>query len=233
MARRAARTTRAARTGAAPALPPLPLRRALRRARRSLALRWLLVAAAASLAAAEVARAGAAVDAARDRWGEAVPVAVARRDLAAGDVVGPDDVAVERRPRAVVPDGALAEAPVGRAVTAPVLAGEPLVDARLAPDGLTGPAALVPAGWRAVAVPAGDAGLAAPAPPLAVGDRVDVLGPGFVDGDAGVVAEGAVVVHVGEAAVTVAVPAADADDVAAAIATATATLALRGAERAD
>ena len=53
----------------------------------------------------------------------------------------------------------------------PVLAGEPLVAARLAPDGLTGAAALVPAGHRAVAVPIGPAG----APPLAVGDLVDVV----------------------------------------------------------
>jgi len=61
-----------------------------------------------------------------------------------------------------------------------------------------------------------------PAPPLGVGDRVDLLAPD-------VVAAGALVVDVGEEAVTVAVPAEDADDVAAAVATSAVALALRGA----
>jgi hypothetical protein len=43
-------------------------------------------------------------------------------------------------------------------------------DRRLAPSGLGPTAALVPAGHRAVAVPVGGA-----VPPLAVGDRVDLL----------------------------------------------------------
>jgi Flp pilus assembly protein CpaB len=130
----------------------------------------------------------------------------------------------------------------------PVLAGEPLVAARLAPDGLTGAAALVPPGWRAVAVPLGPAG----APPLAVGDLVDVLAvmptaglPGLGSDGAGagpdgtgpdgaaqepafVLVERAAVVDVTDDAVTVAVPEGDAPRVAWALSNGAVVLALGG-----
>lgn len=190
------------------------LRSPLRRARRSLVLRWLVVAVAAVLVAVEAAGAGAGARAARARWGESAPVAVAVRDLDAGAVVGPADVAVELRPLAVLPAGALPTAPVGQVLTAAALAGEPLVAARVAPEGLSPVAALVPAGWSAVAV------AASPSPPLEPGDLVDVLAPD-------VVAEGAVVVHVGRDAVTVAVPVRDAPAVAEAATVAFVVLALK------
>ncbi|MGH9193861.1 MAG: SAF domain-containing protein, partial [Acidimicrobiales bacterium] len=89
-------------------------------------------------------------EAARQRWGRARPVAVATRDLAPGDVVDRSTVEVRRLPEAAVTPGALAEPPSGSVVRQPVAAGEPLVPERLAPEGLTGVAALVPAGHRAV-----------------------------------------------------------------------------------
>ena len=120
-----------------------------------------------------------AAGAARERWGRTRPVAVATRDLGPGDVVDAGAVEVRELPARRARRGDLAEAPVGAVVRHPILAGEPVAPARLAPDGLTGVAALVPAGERAVAVPVGPAG----APPLAVGDLVDVLA--VVPGDAG------------------------------------------------
>ncbi|MGH9230289.1 MAG: SAF domain-containing protein, partial [Acidimicrobiales bacterium] len=110
-------------------------------------------------------------EAARQRWGRARAVAVATRDLTPGDVIDASTVEVRRLPDAAVSRGALAEPPIGSVVRQPVVAGEPLVAERLAPQGLTGVAALVPAGHRAVAVPIGPMA----APPLAIGDLVDVL----------------------------------------------------------
>lgn len=191
------------------------------RARSSVAVRWIAVALAAAVAAVQVSALGADAEARRRAWGDAVPVVVAVRDLAAGRVVGAGDVRVERWPDAVVPAAALGDPPVGATLLADVVAGEALVASRVAPGGLGRVAALVPPGWRAVAVPV-SAGFGAVAPPLTVGDRVDVLAPDLV-------AERAVVVAVDDDAVTVAVPAGDAPGVAEAAATAVVTLALRGA----
>ena len=112
-----------------------------------------------------------------------------------------------------------------------MLAGEPVVAARLAPHGLRGAAALVPPDERAVAVPLGPGG----APPLAVGDLVDVLAvlpSGYEpagDVPAFPLAERATVVDVADHAVTVAVPRADAARVAWALAHGTVVLTLAGA----
>ena len=112
-----------------------------------------------------------AVDAARQRWTDTRVVAVARRDLEPGQVVEAGSVDLEEVATASVAPAALGEVPLGSVVRYPVAAGEALVGSRLAPEGLTGIAALVPAGERAVALPVGPAAR----PPLQVGDRVDVL----------------------------------------------------------
>jgi hypothetical protein len=99
---------------------------------------------------------------------------------------------------------------------------------RLAPEGLQGVAALVPTGWRALAMPAGRAALR-----LSVGDRVDLVAA--VDGttdDASespsfVLADNALVVAVDDESVTVAVPAEDAPRVALGIVTGSVVPALR------
>lgn len=174
-------------------------------------------------------------DAARQRWGRARPVAVATRDLAPGDVVDASVVEVRRLPEAAVAPAALAEPPSGSVVRQPVAAGEPLVAERLAPEGVTGVAALVPAGHRAVAIPIGPLA----APPLTIGDLVDVLAvvpvpadgrpPPSADPPSFPLVEAAAVVDVGEQSITVAVPEADAPRVAWVLANGSVVLALGGA----
>jgi Flp pilus assembly protein CpaB len=220
--------------------PLFPLVRARRLAARPLARRSAVVALAlvTGLVTVTLVRSG---DAARRSWGATRAVAVATRDLAPGDVLSAGATEVRRLPAAVVPSGALSSPPTGAVVRQPVVAGEPLVPARLAPDGLVGTAALVPEGFRAVAVPLGPPGV----PPLAVGDEVDVLAvlpPELAGaapaaqpaGAAGAaepafpLVERAVVVDVGDEAVSVAVPRPDAPRVAFALAQGAVVLALAG-----
>jgi Flp pilus assembly protein CpaB len=171
------------------------------------------------------------------RWGATRPVVVATDDLWPGDVVSASVVAVRDLPAAAVPDAALADAPVGATVRQPILAGEPVAAVRLAPAGLTGAAALVPAGHRAVAVPVDTTG----APPLGVGDVVDVVtvvpstgsgppaGPARGDEPAFTLAAGADVVAVADRTVTVAVSERAAPRVAWAVANGAVVLTLAGA----
>lgn len=170
-----------------------------RRARHAVAL------ALAVLTAAVVARAEAGADQARRSWGETRPVVVARRDLRAGEVVRAEDVVARDWPAAVVPRGALADAPVGRALRADVVAGEALVAARVAGAGTAGTAAAVPDGWRAIAVVPGAI------PELAAGAVVDVYAigdPAAGEGEprAARVANGARVLAIDDGTVTIAVP---------------------------
>ncbi|MDP9070437.1 MAG: hypothetical protein M3N68_03965, partial [Actinomycetota bacterium] len=113
----------------------------------------------------------------------------------------------------------------GHATLVPLAAGEVLLEAKLAPWGTRGLAALVPPGRRALAVPVERGRL-----PLRAGDRVDVLATFEVAEDAGEptfpVATSALVVDVADEAVTVAVSPDEAPRVAFAIARATVTLAL-------
>jgi Flp pilus assembly protein CpaB len=174
-------------------------------------------------------------DAARQRWGRTRPVAVAARDLVPGDVVDGSAVEVRRLPVAAVTPGALAEPPSGSVVRQAVPAGEPLVPERLAPQGLAGVAALVPPGHRAVAIPIGPLA----APPLTVGDLVDVLAVVPVlaeerprqpeDQPSFPLVETAVVVDVDEQSIAVAVPEADAPRVAWVLTNGSIVLALAGA----
>lgn len=144
------------------------------RARRAVArpvVRRTFVALLATATIATVVLLVSAAGAARERWGTSRPVAVATRDLAPGEVVDADAVEVRDLPAGALTEAAVADAPEGAVVRQPIYAGEPVLASRLAPGGLTGAAALVPAGHRAVAVPVGPGGM----PPVAVGDLVDVL----------------------------------------------------------
>jgi Flp pilus assembly protein CpaB len=172
---------------------------------------WIAAVALTALTTATVGRVTDAAATERDRWGERVPVVVAATDHGPGDAL---HATVELRPAALVPDGALAEVPDDTTVTAFVAAGEVVLDARVAPGGLSPIAARLPPGTRGVAVPPGMAPL-----PLTVGDRVDVLGATTLTRDA-------VVVDVAEAAVTIAVDADDAAGVAYEAAAGTVTLVL-------
>jgi Flp pilus assembly protein CpaB len=117
---------------------------------------------------------------------------------------------------------------LGRTAVAAVEPDEAVVAARLGPDGATGIVALVPAGWRAVAVPVGPTTV-----PLRIGDHVDLIA-GFDVGSATAdsapaltVAHDALVVAVDDQRVTVAVRSNDTERVAFAIVAATIVPALR------
>lgn len=121
---------------------------------------------AAGLAAASVA---AGLSAVVPTPPPTVAVLSAARDLAAGTVLTPEDLARAELPRALVPAGALVDvtAVAGRLVAGPVRRGEPLTDVRLLGAGLLPPGS-------DVAVPVR---LAEPATGALVraGDTVDVL----------------------------------------------------------
>jgi Flp pilus assembly protein CpaB len=165
-------------------------------------------------------------DAAFARYGTSRRVAVASHDLAEGETIGPGDVELRQVPSGLVPDGAVEQIPTGQTVRAPVYEGEVVVAARLAPAGLTGTAALLPPGTRAIAVPVD----VASSLELDIGDAVDVLvalDPSVASDEPAVtVARGAPVVALGEAAVTIAVTADEAPRLAFALSQGTVTLAL-------
>ena len=215
---------------------PLVVRRRLRRRRiprwirRHRGLYWLVAMVLAGVTANAVTTALDRAEAARAGWGESKSVLVAQHRLDVGDVVRDGDVAAASWPLAVVPRGALPDPPdaIGRTVVQVIEPGEALLAGRLAPDGLHGVAAMVPPGWRALAVPFGPAAL-----PLSVGHRVDVVAAvGGTDATASqtpsfVLADNALVVAVDERSVTVAVRAEDAPRVALGIVTGSVVLALR------
>ncbi len=180
---------------------------------------WAVTLALALLAGTVTTTVVAGADDARRAWGERRTVAVAAAGLEPGTTIAAADLERRELPIAVLPPDVVHD-PTGRVVTSPILAGEAVVEARVGDEGVTGVAALVPEDHVAVAV-----ALDAPTPPLQIGDRVDVLAPGAlgppslgsVGGPAVRVARGAVVVHLGDTALTVAVG----DDDAAAVAAAT------------
>jgi len=204
--------------------------------RRSPAAFWTAAGALALLTGLVVARLVGAAQAEADRYGSPRSVAVAVRLVPAGEVVSAGDVEVRRVPAAFVPRGALPSPPVGRTVVVPLFPGEPVLRAKLAPEGLGGVAALLPRGTRAVAVPTGGASA-----PVRRGDVVDVLAtfdpatsstPGSGGGPGQEptfpVATGARVVDVGPETATVAVSPEQARRVAFAAAHGVVTMALTG-----
>ncbi len=105
-----------------------------------------------------------------------VPVVVAAADLPAGEPLDAGDLAVQRWPLGSQPVGHLSqpEALKGRVLRGPLVKGEVVLAAKLAPEGLAGGlSAVVPAGYRAMTVRVdeviGVGGFVQP------GDRVDVL----------------------------------------------------------
>lgn len=103
--------------------------------------------------------------------GPTVGFVVATRDLPLGTRLQPADLRLELRPtRTAPPDTARATgAVVGRTLAFPLLAGDLVRDRILAPSGVTGLAALVPPGHRAVRIRPADGSR----PPA--GATVDVL----------------------------------------------------------
>jgi Flp pilus assembly protein CpaB len=162
-----------------------------------------------------------------DRYGRTATAWVLDTTVEPGDVLGVEDLVREPRPASFLPSGAVEEDPVGRRVTEVLRPGEVVVEHRLAGGDRRGAAALVPDGWRAVAVPALEAAL-----PVEVGQRVDVLAavdPTGTGAAGSTVAQDGVVVHVSEdATVTVAVTPAQATRIVAALASGVVALALVG-----
>ncbi len=199
----------------------------LRRLARSPFAYWAAVVALAAFTAFTVAGQVGRAGAQADRYGGLRPVVVAARPVEAGAVVRSSDVVVRSMPASFLPEGAVRAAGdvVGRTVVVPLFRGSAVVAANLAPDGLEGLAALLPAGARAVAVPTGSASVA-----VRRGDRVDVLAtfdpPPAGEDPTFPVAEAALVVDVGPEAVAVAVAPEEAVRVAYAIAAGVVTLAL-------
>lgn len=158
-------------------------RRLVRRHRRSLGA--LLVGVAALLALQQL----------RPPPPPTVPVVVADRELPAGTVLQPSDLALRQVPAEAVAPSALADPDraVGRTLAGPVPRGEPLSTARLrGPELLAGQ----PEGTVALPVRVADAGAAAL---LAPGDHIDLLAalPGDDGGTGIVVAEALPVLLVG------------------------------------
>jgi Flp pilus assembly protein CpaB len=189
------------------------------RIRRRPLVFWSLTGALALITGMVVSGAVAGAREARAGYGTARVVAVAAHDIPAGTTIGPGDTRLEERPIAVVPEGTLTKPPVGQVASAVILEGEPVVESRVAGHGL---------------IAAGSIGIAVPLDPgtlsLAMGDRVEVLAtfdPDAIDGNPTiVVAPLAIVVDVGEAAVTLSMPQPDGERVAFALSTAAVTVAL-------
>ena len=147
-----------------------------------------------------------------------------------GHTVGPGDVEWRNLPPTAVPDDVVDGSPAGRTVVDRVARGEVIGRLRVAPDGLSALAALVPAGHRAVALPRRSTEL-----DLDPGDRVDVLAAARVGSEVGdgtgpaqVVARAAPVLAVTDQSVVVAVSPDEARSVAAALAQGQPVLALVG-----
>ncbi len=108
---------------------------------------------------------------------ETASVVVAGEDIARGRMVVKDDLKLKDWPKDMVPEGAIAkiEDAVDRAAALPIMAGEPVLNAKLAArDAGRGLSALVPKGMRAYTVQtarvaASVAGFVLP------GNKVDVL----------------------------------------------------------
>ncbi len=109
--------------------------------------------------------------------GETESIFVAMQDIALGEILTAQDLRLEPWPKDKVPPGALSriEEVEGRRTKTKIFAGEPILDKKLFGKGVAeqGPDALIPKGYRVVAVKvdqvSGTAGMIMP------GSRVDVL----------------------------------------------------------
>lgn len=149
----------------------------------------------------------------RARWGSMRQVVVASRDLIAGEVLDASNTVLDERPVVMVPEGALDALPPGRRSDVDVPAGEALLSSRLAGARVGALAARLPDGSAGVTFARSEV-----QPALEPGDRVDVYASvSDVVGTASArVATSALVVHVDEHAVTIAVADDEVRDAAAA-----------------
>lgn len=176
-------------------------------------LYWTAVGALALMIGVLVAQATSQVEAARESWGETRTVIVAAADIAPGDPLA-GATASRDVPAPMVPDGAVTELDPTATATQRVAAGETVMMHDVA--SVSGPRALIPDGWLAVAIaePVGSG--------VRTGDAVSVASGGLV------IAEDGVVVGATGEAVLVAVPAGEAAQVARAVASGDVALLLKG-----
>lgn len=176
------------------------------RLRRVPAVYWIISIGLAACTSVTVFRLAAAADARARYWGTLASVPVVTTPIAAGATIESTDFEMRDVPESLLPQSSVVLEPTGLTAVLPIWPGEVLVEAKLAPAGLEGPAAMLEPGERAVAVPRIET-----TPPLGVGNRVDVIlnldaattgGPPAIP-----IARAARVLHVSEAAVTLAVPA--------------------------
>jgi hypothetical protein len=141
-------------------------------------LYWLAVLALAGAAGLVVADAAAGVDAARRSWGTTRQVLVTAVDVAPGETLS-GRVAVRSVPEPMIPPDALEDVAPTAIARQRLAAGEMVMAHDVAATG--GPQALIPDGWRAVAVaelvPSG----------AAAGDAVSVASGGILVTDHGMV----------------------------------------------
>jgi Flp pilus assembly protein CpaB len=142
----------------------------LRRLTRSPIVFWLTAIALALTTGLVVSRIVGRAQSAVARFGSLRTVAVALRPVPAGVVLVDADVGLRRVPAAFLPDGAVGSRPVGRTVVVPLVRGQAVSRAQLAPDGVHGVTALLPPGRVAIAVPNDDV-----TPPVRRGDVIDLL----------------------------------------------------------
>ncbi len=166
-------------------------------------LYWLLVWMCAAVVWFSVAGALADVTRERDSWGATRTVWVASGPVAAGELVG---ATASDYPLAMVPPSAVTSVPADVVAARSIGAGEVVVSADLAADGL------IPADWVVFAVPADGS------PTLLIGNEVSLFGSGqlWCDG---------LVATVSEAAVETAVPSDCAASISAQLALGAVTLA--------
>lgn len=176
-------------------------------------LYWAAVGALALMIGVLVAQATSRVEAARASWGETRVVIVAVVDIAPGDSLA-GATEPHELPAPMVPAGAVTELDAGATATQRVAVGEVVMIHDVA--SVSGPQALIPDGWLAVAV----------AEPVAsgasVGDDVSVASGGIV-----IAGDGVVVGAAGES-VLVAVPDVEAPQVAQAATSGDIALLLKG-----
>lgn len=180
--------------------------RAGRHAGRMRVLRRVAAAAIAVATLAAIAGARDLLARAESAAGPLQTVTVARQPMTPGATVEAGDLEARSLPAGAVPDD-LADAPIGRIVVADIYAGEPLIEARLAPPDAAGGGAMLRRDEQAVAIPA-----EVVMPPLVPGDPVLLIDTDD-PASAATTATGRVIA-VGELAVVVAVPTADAAPIA-------------------
>ncbi len=141
-------------------------------------LYWICVGAIALTVAAAIEGSQATAHRTRDRWGTASAVLVASRAIAPGERL--DGAVVRRsRPSAMVPTTALELLPTGATARQYIAAGEMVTRVDIA--AATGPLALLPQGWLAIAISDQHPEL------FSVGDTAAVLSSGEILSDRAVV----------------------------------------------